>query len=275
MRIAIIGCGYVGRAIARQWTKGGHQVSVTTTTPEKVAQLADLAHQVKVLKGDQPEALQELCEGQDVILLAVGSKGRTEENYRLAYLKTTQNLVQVLAHNDTVKQVIYTSSYAIVGNHDGAWVDETTLDKPPHVFAEILLETEQVLQAIATDLRRVCILRLGGIYGPGREIKKIFQRAMGQVRPGNGSEYGNWIHLEDIVAALEFAQAKQLDGLFNLVGDEPLPRRELLARLAAKYDLPPVIWDPSQPSERPMNVRVSNRKLKDLGFVCRHPTIEV
>ncbi|MBV5261042.1 SDR family oxidoreductase [Synechococcus moorigangaii CMS01] len=275
MKIAIIGCGYVGRAIAKQWYMAGHQVTVTTTTPEKVAQLQAVAHQVKVLSGAQPEALQELCEGQNVILLAVGSKGRTEDSYRLAYLKTAHNLALALAHNDTVKQVIYTSSYAIVGNHHGAWVDETTPDQPPHVFAEILLETEQTLKAIATDARPVCILRLGGIYGEGREIKKIFQRAMGQVRPGDGSEYGNWIHLADIVAAIEFARAQNLNGLFNLVCDEPLPRRELLARLAEKYTLPPVIWDPSQPSDRPLNVRVSNAKLKRLGFQCRHPSIEV
>lgn len=275
MKIAIIGCGYVGQAIAKQWTTAGHQVTVTTTTPEKVPQLQEIAYQVKVLSGDQPEALQELCEGQDVVLLAVGSKGRTEANYQQAYLKTAQNLAQALTHNDTVKQVIYTSSYAIVGNHHGAWVDETTPDKPPHVFAEILLATEQTLKAIATDSRQVCILRLGGIYGEGREIKKIFQRAMGQVRPGDGSEYGNWIHLEDIVAAIEFAQARNLSGLFNLVCDEPLPRRELLSRLAEKYALPPVRWDASQPSDRPLNVRVSNQKLKNLGFTFRHPTIEV
>ncbi|AMA08681.1 SDR family oxidoreductase [Picosynechococcus sp. PCC 73109] len=275
MKIAIIGCGYVGQAIAKQWTTAGHQVTVTTTTPEKVSQLQGIAHQVKVLSGDQPEALQELCEGQDVILLAVGSKGRTEANYRQAYLKTAQNLAQALTHNDTVKQVIYTSSYAIVGNHHGAWVDEKTSDKPPHVFAEILLATEQTLKAIATDARQVCILRLGGIYGEGREIKKIFQRAMGQVRPGDGSEYGNWIHLADIVAAIEFAQIHNLSGLFNLVCDEPLPRRELLSRLAEKYALAPVRWDASQPSDRPLNVRVSNQKLKNLGFTFRHPTIEV
>lgn len=275
MKIAIIGCGYVGQAIAKQWSAAGHQVTVTTTTPEKVSSLEAIAHQVKVLSGDQPEALQELCEGQEVILLAVGSKGRTEENYRRAYLKTAENLVQALAHNATVKQVIYTSSYAIVGNHHGAWVDEITPDKPPHVFAEILLETEQTLKAIASEARQVCILRLGGIYGEGREIKKIFQRAMGQVRPGDGSEYGNWIHLEDIVVGIEFARAQHLSGLFNLVCDEPLPRRDLLERLAEKYQLPPVLWDVTLPSDRPLNVRVSNQKLKKLGFTCRHPSIEV
>lgn len=95
------------------------------------------------------------------------------------------------------------------------------------------------------------------------------------MRPGDGSEYGNWIHLADIVAAIEFAQIHNLNGLFNLVCDEPLPRRELLSRLAEKYALAPVRWDASQPSDRPLNVRVSNQKLKNLGFTFRHPTIEV
>ena len=126
MKIAIIGCGYVGKAIAKQWYKQGHELTVTTTTPEKVPQLKDFAHHVKVFQGDNLKILKDICQGQEVILLSVGSKGRTEEKYRFSYLQTAKNLKEALINNNTVKQVIYTSSYSIVGNHDGEWVDETT-----------------------------------------------------------------------------------------------------------------------------------------------------
>lgn len=275
MKIAIIGCGYVGQAIAKQWYDAGHELTVTTTSADKVKQFAKFAQHVKVLEGNDQDALREICEGQDVILLSVGSKGRTEESYRQSYLQTAQNLKAVLQTNSTVKQLIYTSSYSVVGNHDGAWVDEETTDQPGHVFAEMLLETESVLQAIATESLKVCILRLGGIYGEGREILKIFKRTMGQTKPGDGSEYSNWVHLDDIVGGIEFVRANNLGGLFNLVADEPMQRNTMLAKLAAKYNLEPVIWDPSQRSPRAFNVRVSNKKLKSQGFTFKYPTIQL
>jgi len=275
MKIAIIGCGYVGQAIAKQWFAADHELTVTTTSADKVKKFTKFAQHVKVLEGNDQDALREICEGQDVILLSVGSKGRTEESYRESYLQTAQNLKAVLQTNSTVKQLIYTSSYSVVGNHDGAWVDEETTDQPGHVFAEMLLETESVLQAIATDSLQVCILRLGGIYGEGREILKIFKRTMGQTKPGDGSEYSNWVHLEDIVGGIEFVREKNLGGLFNLVADEPMQRNTMLAKLAAKYNLEPVIWDPSQRSPRAFNVRVSNKKLKSQGFTFKYPTIQL
>ena len=275
MKIAIIGCGYVGTAIARKWQEVGHELTVTTTTPEKVPQLADLASHVKIVMGNDVESLQQICQDQDVILLSVGSKGRTEEKYRFSYVQTALNLKQALANNQTVKQVIYTSSYSIVGNHDGAWVDENTGDKPATIFAEILLETEQILESIATENRNVCILRLGGIYGEKREILKIFTRTMGKTLAGEGLEYGNWVHLEDIVSGIQFAQRQNLSGLFNLVGDEPMQRKVMLQKLAEKYDLAPVIWDTSQPSNRVFNVRVSNQKIKSMGFTFKYPVIQL
>ncbi len=275
-KIVIIGCGYVGQAIAKRWQAVGHELTVTTTSPEKVSQLADLAQRVKVIEGSNQDSLRELCEGQDVILLSVGSKGgRTEENYRRSYLQTAQTLRDALRTNSTVKQLIYTSSYSVVGNHNGAWVDEETLDRPMNVFSEILKETEETLMNIQTGDRQVCILRLGGIYGEGREILKIFRRAMGTTKAGKGEEYGNWIHREDIVRGIKFAEEERLSGLFNLVSDEPMQRREMLDRLAKKYNLDPVIWDDSKPSDRVFNVRVSNKKLRDQGFLLAYPTIQL
>ena len=265
----------MGKAIAKQWYQQGHELTVTTTTPEKVSQLEDIANHVKVFQGNDLEALKEICEGQEVILLCVGSQGRTEEKYRFSYVQTAQNLKEALKNNNSVKQVIYTSSYSLVGNHDGVWVDENTPDKPANIHAEILLETEKILSSIENDDRHVCILRLGGIYGENREILKIFRNAMGQSRPGHGLEYGNWVHLEDIVAGIQFAARQKLSGLFNLVGDEPMQRKAMLDKLAEKYNLPPVIWDESQPSSRAFNVKVSNQKIKSRGFTFKYPVIQL
>ena len=275
MKITIIGCGYVGKTIAKQWYQAGHYVTATTTTPAKISELASFTHQVEIVQGNDLTTLKKICAKQDVILLTVGSKGRTEEKYRFAYLETAQNLQKALVDNYSVKQIIYTSSYSVVGNHHGEWIDESTPDKPMNVFAEILLETEKVLHSIATENRHVCILRLGGIYGENREILKIFRNTMGQTKAGTGAEYGNWVHLEDISRSIEFVRENNLGGLYYLVGDEPIQRREMLAQLARKYNLPPVIWDTSQPSPRIFDARVSNQKIKSAGFTFKYPRVQL
>ena len=118
---------------------------------------------------------------------------------------------------------------------------------------------------------KICILRLGGIYGSGRELVKIFSRYAGTTRPGNGEDITNWIHLDDIVAAIEFVRSHQLAGIYNLVDDARLCSRELLARLFEKHNLPQVSWDASISGIRPYNARVSNQKIKDAGYQLIHP----
>ena len=130
-----------------------------------------------------------------------------------------------------------------------------------------------MILSASTPQRRVCILRLGGIYGPGRELVKIFSRWEGQTRPGNGDDVTNWIHLDDIVGALEFAKNKQLQGIYNLVSNIPMISRELLNGLQKYQGLGQIYWDASTYSIRPFNARVSNQKLRNEGFELVHPEI--
>jgi nucleoside-diphosphate-sugar epimerase len=80
------------------------------------------------------------------------------------------------------------------------------------------------------------------------------------------------VHLDDIVGAIAHAQSHRLSGLYNLVQDEIPTVRELIDRVCQANHLAPIQWDPSQPSARPYNVRVSNQKLKAAGYEFRHPT---
>ncbi|MEL7407356.1 MAG: NAD(P)-binding domain-containing protein [Cyanobacteria bacterium J06558_2] len=82
MKLAVIGCGYIGSAVAQLWHQAGHDVIVTTTTPEKIANLQSLSNQVVVLTGNELPKLQQIVADRDVVLLSVGSKQRTPEIYR-------------------------------------------------------------------------------------------------------------------------------------------------------------------------------------------------
>lgn len=272
MKVAIIGCGYVGKAVLEHLrTKSDYVITATTTTPARVAELEALAHRVQVLKGTDEEAMCEIVQNQDAVLLCVGARGAS--GYEETYLGTAKTLVSSLKQAPTVQQVIYTGSYSVYGDKKGDWVDENSPLAPTNQNNEILAETERVLMMASSPNLKVCILRLGGIYGPGRELVKIFGRAAGTTRPGAGSDFTNWIHLDDIVGALTFCLENQLQGIYNLVGDAPLHSRELLARIFATHNLPNVAWDASVPSVRPYNTRVYNQKIKDAGYKFIYPEI--
>jgi nucleoside-diphosphate-sugar epimerase len=271
MKIAIIGCGYVGSVVACLWHQQGHDLTVTTTTPEKVARLEEVADRVIVLKGDNLDGLKEIISDREVVLLSIGATTRNVEGYREVYLETAKNLVTALRDCHSVKQLIYTGTYAVLGNRNGEWIDERSNVSPANEMGEILARTEEVLLSAASNNLRVCILRLAGIYGPKRELIKIFRSWAGTTRPGNGEEYSNWIHLDDIVGALELIRLKQLAGIYHLANDTPLKKRELLDTLFDRHGLTRINWDNSTPPALAYNLRLSNENIKSEGLRLIHP----
>ncbi|MDZ7952762.1 SDR family oxidoreductase [Nostoc sp. DedQUE09] len=272
MNVAIIGCGYVGYKVAQYWQQNmNFVVSVTTTSSERVPALQSVSQRVVVTYGNDINGLKSVLHNQDVVLLSVGAKN--SEAYEEAYLQTAQTLVSCLQQIKSVKQLIYTGSYAVYGDRNGVWVDEETPLAPANLNAQILRKTEEVLLSASSENLRVCIFRLGGIYGTGRELLKIFGRYSGTTRPGNGEDTTNWIHLDDIVGAIEFARHRRLQGIYNLVDDAHLTSRDLLDSLFEKHNLPKVEWDTSIKNTRPYNAWVSNEKLKEAGYELIHPQI--
>ena len=269
MKAAIIGCGYVGSAIARLWSEDGVKVTATTTTPDRVSELSQIADRGLVAKGNEIEALSAVLAGQEIALFCMSSRG---SSYEESYLQTSRNLASLLPEFPHLKQVIYTGSYGIYGDRNGEWVTEENPIFPGSDRSKILTQTEEIFLGATNENSKVCVLRLGGIYGPNRELIKIFRRSAGTTRPGSGKGITNWIHLDDIVGAIDFAMKQQLQGLYNVVDGLHLTRKELLDRIMEKHNLPKVSWDASQSVERP-NVKVSNQKLKDAGYSFIYPQL--
>ncbi len=272
MKITILGCGYVGSEIAKFWHQAHHHLTVTTTTPyKKVEPLAQFADQVAIVNGSNFDALQKVIQGREVILLCMGAKN--PNHYQEVYLETAKNVVAIVQNNSQVKQIIYTSSNAVLGDKKGAWTDETAEVTPNNGNGEILAKAEEVLLSIQSPQLKVCILRLAGIYGTNRELIKIFRSLAGNTRPGSGEYYVNWIHLDDIVNGIEFARAKELTGIYNLSCDENLQGREFFQKLFNAHNLPDVTWDESANYIRPYNSQLSNKKIKDAGLKLIYPKI--
>lgn len=267
----ILGCGYVGKAVARHWRQK-LTLTGTTTRAARVSELEPLLDRVVIVQGQDEIGLRSLLHNQHTVLLSMGAPNA--DAYEETYLQTAKTLVTVLEDAPTIQQIIYTGSYAVYGDRQGAWVDETTPVQPATRNGEILAETEQILLSAVTPERHVCVFRLGGIYGPGRELVKIYRRVAGTTRPGTGTDAANWVHLADIVGAIAFAQQHSLSGIYNLVGSVPITTGELLDRVCRAHNLPPVTWDASQPSSRPYNAKVSNQKLRDAGYQFIYPEIQ-
>lgn len=272
-KAAILGCGYVGTAVARRWTNQGIQVTATTTTPARVTDLHGVADEVKVVHGSDLAAVTDLLRSHKVVLIAVA--GGRRAGYEAVYLNTAKTVLRALSQAPNLRHIIYISSFSVYGHQQGRWVTEADPINPATENTQVLANTEQTILSAATPDRQVCVLRLGGIYGPNRELQKIYRRAAGSVRPGTGTEGSNWVHLDDIVSAIDFAQKHVLGGIYNVVQDEVLTSKALIDRVCQAHNLPPVTWDPSRPSERPHNVRVSNQKLKAAGYQFQQPNFNL
>jgi nucleoside-diphosphate-sugar epimerase len=279
MNITILGCGYVGSAIAQKLRQDSrYLITVTTTTAERIPELQGIADRVVVVKGNDAEGLRSLLQDQVRLMVTIAPGGNQQvdaDGYRDTYLQTARTLVDVLEQSVSVRQVIYTSSCSVYGDRHGNWVDETSPVAPDGANGEILHQAEQILLSAAIANRSICILRLGAIYGPKREIVRRFGKLAGTTCPGTGNHFTNWIHLDDIVAAAELALTQELSGIFNVVSDLPLTIRDLFDQMCDRHNLPKVEWDPSQQRTRSNDRRVSNQKLKAAGYELIHPQLEV
>ena len=164
--------------------------------------------------------------------------------------------------------LLYTSSTSVYGNQKGAQVDETSQRNPLSEQSEILSEVEDVFLAAATNMLDVSVLRLGGIYGPGRSLEQRAKRMSQKILRGSGQEVTNHIHLQDITSGIEFCITHHLKGVFNLVNDAHPTREQLYRHLGAKT----LHWG-NEAMQPVTNVVVSNAKIKGCGYDFRYPEV--
>jgi nucleoside-diphosphate-sugar epimerase len=276
MKIAIVGAAYTGFAAAEYLKSQGHTISVTTTNEARVPQLEAVADRVVVMKGSDRDKMRELIAGQDVVLLTMAG-GMVErdgkyvmdlELYTDAYVGTAQSLVDVIDAGDSLKQVIFTGSWSAYGNAGGAdVVNEDTPATPASPFAQVYIDTEQLLFGIETAERKVCVYRTGTIYGPQvgfvpRGLAAQTLPMAGQSVPFDGGAPAAIVHRDDVVKALDFAISNESSGIYNLINDVSDTKQEFFGRMTDAAGKDPINW--VAPGSGPKSL--SNQKLKDAGF---------
>lgn len=268
MHAAVIGCGYVGLPLAAALVRGGASVIGTTTRADNVGAIEEIGAEARVLTVAEVPALRSALVGADTIFvtLAAGRGG----DYRQVYVEGLRSVVATLDPR-AAAQVIYTSATSVYGQDDGGWVDGDTPPAPSTERGRLLLEAEAVL-ATAPKTVKTCVLRLAGIWGPGRDPSDWMARR-GPVIDGDGTGYLNLIHRDDAVTALLAAARRRAAGVFTLADDAPSRRRDLYPALAARLGVAaPRFADPPPSPDAASGKRVSNAKaLKTLGISLAHP----
>ena len=268
----ILGAGFSGLAMARALVARGIPVAGTSRSAQKAAELS--THGIDGLVFDGLRVGEPLLEAvaratHVVVSIAPGETG--DPVLRL--------LSGRLAASPRLQWLAYLSTVGVYGNHDGAWVDEDTPAAPVSRRSVERVEAENGwLDFAASTGKPVAILRLSGIYGPGRNAFCNLAEGTARrlVKPG---QVFNRIHVADIAGAALHLAGKGLGGLWNVTDDEPAPPQDVVEYAASvmKVD-PPAEQDFATATLSPMarsfygeNKRVSNARLKASGYTFRYP----
>jgi len=272
---SVIGCGYVGSFLAASMKNQGHYVVGTTRTPQRFAELRNVVNEPIALDLAQQDCDFSFLEDQEGVLISVAPT-QNGEGYQSVFSNGIRNLARAIRCRQSTRplHVTYISSAGVYGDHQGQTVTEdSTVDCLNPVNA-MLVEAENVLLTIDRPDTKICVLRLGGIYGPGRDMVAMIKQAAGEQIPKNGSDIPAWSGIFDITNGVSFAFSKQLVGIYNLVDDMQLSRRELSNEICDIDGLPPVIWaNENMPGARAMNAKVANEKIKSEGFLLSSPSM--
>ncbi len=270
----LFGAGYSGKAFARLAIADGHRVFGTTRSASNLEELSALGVEPLLFDGASLDADVKgaLRQSTHVIVSAApGDDGDPVLNAAGAALRQDM---------PDLRWIAYLSTVGVYGDHEGAWVDEETPCRPVSTRSIQRLDAERAwMDFAAQEAVPLAILRLSGIYGPGRNAFVNLERGTAKqiIKPG---QVFNRIHVADIAGALAHLAHRETGGIFNVTDDEPAPPQDVVAYAAKLMNVPPPPETPfSQAQMTPMarsfygeNKRVSNAKLKADGYAFRHPT---
>ena len=266
-RILIAGCGYVGQAAADLFHAAGWAVEGWTGSPECAAAMAVRPYLVRNVDISRRAQVAEHAGSFDAVMHCASSRGGDADVYRQVYVNGARNLLEVFAGS----KALFTSSTSVYAQRDGSWVTEQSETKPARETGRILLETE----TLVLD-RGGIVARLAGICGPRRAaLLSKFLNGTAVIDPEN-DRYVNQVHRDDIASALFFLLGRKEEGaeIYNVVDDQPILQSECYRWLAQRLNrpLPPIGKLTDQRKRGDSNKRVSNAKLRRLGWTPQYPT---
>ncbi|HET8765045.1 MAG TPA: NAD-dependent epimerase/dehydratase family protein [Rhodanobacter sp.] len=262
-RILLAGCGDLGLRVATLLLAQGDAVWALRRQP-----LVRAPKGLRWVGADltAPHTLSSLPGGITRLVYLPAPDLRDRAAYHALFVDGLRNLLQALDAT-ALRRVLLVSSSAVYGEHDDDWVDEDTPPAPLGFNGAILREAEELLGAQPVSS---VVLRLAGLYGPGR-LQLIERLRAGVVRvPREVPHWTNRIHVDDAAAAIvHLLRLPAPQALYLGVDDTPLPLDELYDFLAQLVDAPPPREGP--PPAGIGSKRLSNARLRASGWAPQWP----
>jgi nucleoside-diphosphate-sugar epimerase len=267
--VLLAGCGDLGTEAGLRFAALGHRVVGWRRSPEK------LPAAIEGVTADLSSAgLPAIPKDITAVVVAVAADSPTEAAYRAAYVDGLAHVMDALERDGvTPRRVLFVSSTAVYGDAGGGWVDERTTPEPGSFSGRVIRAAEDLLLSRLRGTGSApVVLRLGGIYGPGRT------RLIDQVRTGTAvipdePRYTNRIHRDDAAAAI--VHLATMDSVpspvYVGVDNDPAELGEVLRFLAAEMGYPEPPVGPAGEA-RGGNKRVSNALLRGTGFEFAYPS---
>ncbi|HEY2104005.1 MAG TPA: NAD-dependent epimerase/dehydratase family protein [Chthoniobacterales bacterium] len=265
-RILVAGCGYLGTAVAKRFVEAGWDVAgwKLRKLEEEVSQ-----NGIRVEAVDLSDS-ESVCRNSfdaEVVVHCAGAANRNAGSYRRVYQTGLANL----AASFPQARLIFTSSTSVYAQSDREWVNEESPAEPSTETGRILRSAEEIVLS-----RGGIVLRVAGIYGPGRSflLRSVVE---GTAKAPDSDRITNQVHRDDISTAIFFLAGEKAimpPRIFNVVDDLPVPRSEILKWLSQQLTIPLADSNRATPRRKrgDSNKRVSNAKLRALGWAPIYPS---
>ena len=272
----VVGCGYLGWRVATRWRDRGHAVAAVTRDAIRAQRMRHDGLTPIVADITRPESFSGVeWPAIDSVLFAVGYDRASGQPIYQVYVEGLRHLLAVLPAG--VTRFIYISSTGVYGDFDGEWVDEDSPCQPRREGGRACLAAERLLAEHPRG-RRAIILRLAGVYGPGR-VPRRESIVAGQPVPAAADGYVNLIHVDDAAGVVLAAEAATLAPRTYIVSDgRPVRRGEYFREMARLLNAPePAFVAPAADSHAAARAsadkRVSNaRMMAELAPTLSYPS---
>ena len=273
MRVLIAGCGWLGSALGQALVARGDRVVGVRRRAEAAGRLAKLGIEPLVLDLAEPHAVARLPVDVEAIVACQAAGAANLAAYARAYVDATRVLLEH-ARRRAVGRLVYTGSTGVFDQRRGEEVDETTTPRATRPTARVLLRAErQVLEAGRAGVP-ACIVRLSGLYGPGR-YGIVDRVRSGRLALGPGDDaWMNLCHRTDAVRTLlALLDAGRPGAVYHASDAHPSRRRDVVRWIAGRLGIPPPRQASGAAGEPRPNRRIrAERTRAELALELAYPS---
>lgn len=260
----VFGAGYLGKRAVALWQAAGDAVTVVTRSTESAAQWEAAGVSAIVANVTDAAGLNAAVTAAGIkpqtVLYAVGYDRSSNEDRQAVAVEGPRNAIAAVDH--PAAHWVFTSSTSVYGQTDGSWVSEESPTEPPAENGQRCLAAEQLVQSMLSH--RVTVMRLAGLYGPGRVLAKRETLSEQTPLPGDGHQWLNLIHADDAAAACVAAAERQYAGIILVADEQPVQRVDYYSALAQHFDTPsPVFSGQSRQQRGASNKRCATERLRE------------